>query len=238
MVNNKDCSDGFFSNIKNAVKGIVKKNREKILLVDEVDVFFAKEFFGRYYTPSTSITHECIENLATFVWQNRNDITVAQLKSSPEFQVCLKELPKLEKILEYNAIDMVNSVKNFKHSYVLQNGRIGYVLPEGISFKANYGWKTIFAYFYEADRGTIKVRPQDFVSISLVCCEMSYAELPREFKHIMGVTGTLKILPDCQKTVLRDWYRIGNFYYIPSVYGASQRTKMGARVVEKSIFFA
>lgn len=139
--------------------------------------------------------------------------------------------------MEYNAIDIVSSVKNFKHSYIIHEGKIGYVLPEGISFKASYGWKTTFAYFYEAERGTIPVRPQDYVSISILCCEMSYAELPNEFAHIMGVTGTLSILPDCQKHVLKDWYSVPKFYEIPSVYGPTRRTLMGARVVKKEEHF-
>jgi hypothetical protein len=64
-------------------------------------------------------------------------------------------------------------------------------LPEGISFTASYGWKTVFAYYHEVEKGTLKVRPEDFAEISVLCCEMSYAELPKEFAHIMGVTGTL-----------------------------------------------
>lgn len=133
---------------------------------------------------------------------------------------------------------MVSSVKNYKHNYIIHEGKIGYVLPEGISFQASYGWKTTFAYFYEAERGTIAVRPQDYASISVLCCEMSYAELPREFSHIMGVTGTLDILPASQKEVLNNWYSIPNFYFIPSVYGKSRRDKYGARVVKKENHFA
>jgi len=49
LLNNKDCSE--------ALSDASKSNppRKKILLVDEVDVFFSKEFFGQYYTPSTKI---------------------------------------------------------------------------------------------------------------------------------------------------------------------------------------
>jgi len=65
---------------------------------------------------------------------------------------------------------MVSSVKKFNHNYIIHEGKIGYVLPEGISFKANYGWRTTFAYFFEVERGTIKVQPQDYASISILCC--------------------------------------------------------------------
>lgn len=65
---------------------------------------------------------------------------------------------------------MVSSVKNFKHEYVIEGNRIGYVFPEGLSFKANYGWKTIFAYYYEASRGNITINPSTKAELSVVCC--------------------------------------------------------------------
>lgn len=131
-------------------------------------------------------------------------------------------------------MDMVGSVKNFKHDYIIHEGKIGYVLPEGISSKASYGWKTIFAYYYEVERGALKVRPEDSAEISILCCEMSYAELPRSFDYIMGVTGTLEILADCQKKVLKEWYNINSFYYMPSVYGDNRRKRLGARIVKEA----
>jgi hypothetical protein len=45
---------------------------------------------------------------------------------------------------------MVSSVKNFNHSYIIKDDKICYALPEGISDKANFGWKTTFAYYYES----------------------------------------------------------------------------------------
>ena len=63
-------------------------NRKRILLVDEVDVFFGKEFFGKYYAPSTSIKSTLIEDLVTYVWNNRGTITFRQLIETEEFQKC------------------------------------------------------------------------------------------------------------------------------------------------------
>lgn len=79
MQNDKDCSDGFMKKIKGKFK---EAPRKRTLLIDEVDVLFAKDFFGQYYTPSTSIKHSCIENLATYAWQQRNDITYKKLTES------------------------------------------------------------------------------------------------------------------------------------------------------------
>lgn len=63
---------------------------------------------------------------------------------------------------------------------------------------------------------------------------MSYAELPREFEIIMGVTGTLEILPQCQLDIIKSWYQIQSFYYIPSVYKESRRLKLGVKVAKTS----
>lgn len=54
----------------------------------------------------------------------------------------------------------------------------------------------------------------------------------------MGVSGTLKTLPECQKQVLSDWYKIKDFYYIPSVYGECRRQNLGAKLVSASKHFA
>jgi Rad3-related DNA helicase len=55
----------------------------------------------------------------------------------------------------------------------------------------------------------------------------------------MGVTGTLDKLPKCQEEVLKskEWYNVANLYYIPSVYGKSRRTKLGAQVVATAQYF-
>lgn len=80
LLTDKDCSsDGLINWIKDKISA---SPRRKTLLVDEVDVFFAKEFFGQSYSPCASIKHECIERLATYVWQNRNDINYEKLVNS------------------------------------------------------------------------------------------------------------------------------------------------------------
>jgi len=72
------------------------KDRKRALLIDEIDVLFAKEFFGQLYTPSTDISHKCIEDLATFVWQNRGTINYKKIIESQEFIACVNEFPKLQ----------------------------------------------------------------------------------------------------------------------------------------------
>jgi len=54
----------------------------------------------------------------------------------------------------------------------------------------------------------------------------------------MGVTGTLSILPKCQKDILERKYKILNFYEMPSVYEKSKRVNMGVQVVQNQDYFA
>jgi hypothetical protein len=44
-----------------------------VLLIDEVDVFFSKEFYGNVYTPSTDIKHPAVSSLIDYIWNKRNE---------------------------------------------------------------------------------------------------------------------------------------------------------------------
>ena len=69
--------------IREIVEQIISKNtdvstqnrqpikRVKILLIDEVDVFFSREFYGNLYTPSVSLRDPTIIALANYIWENR-----------------------------------------------------------------------------------------------------------------------------------------------------------------------
>ncbi len=44
---------------------------------------------------------------------------------------------------------MLVDVKNFKHDYLVQNDKIVYTEQDGVSSNIVYGYKTLFAYYYE-----------------------------------------------------------------------------------------
>jgi hypothetical protein len=48
-----------------------REKRPQLLLIDEVDVFFSKSFFGRDYTPTALIKHEKISALTDYIWNRR-----------------------------------------------------------------------------------------------------------------------------------------------------------------------
>ncbi len=59
------------------------------------------------------------------------------------------------------------------------------------------------------------------MGIGIKCGDYSYAQVPFAFDHIIGVSGTLKILSPSEKKVLNDDYQIKKASYIPSVFGNS-----------------
>jgi len=59
-------------------------------LIDEVDVFFSKEFFNKSYVPLAEIRHEKISKLLDFIWIGRNmKENYQQIKYSEEYKDCI-----------------------------------------------------------------------------------------------------------------------------------------------------
>lgn len=42
-------------------------------MIDEVDVFFSKEFYNQSYTPIAEIKNPAITELFDYLWNNRNN---------------------------------------------------------------------------------------------------------------------------------------------------------------------
>ena len=64
--------------------------QNKILLIDEVDVFFSEEFFNKAYVPLAEIKHHSISKLIDFIWTNKNKkINFYQIQESEEYKECL-----------------------------------------------------------------------------------------------------------------------------------------------------
>lgn len=109
---------------------------------------------------------------------------------------------------------------------------IAYKDQDGISFNKVYGYKTLFAYFKEAEAGVIMQEVLDSkIGFMLNCGEFSYAEIPKYYDCIMGVSGTLQTLSDAESGLLKQKYSIENYTYVPSVYGQNT-LKFGERSQE------
>ena len=64
-----------------------------------------------------------------------------------------------------------------------------------ISFNTSYGYKTTFAYIREIRNGNIDESVLNKqCNLKLNCGYYSFAEIPKSYNRIIGVTGTLKDL--------------------------------------------
>ena len=111
-----------------------KKNNDhpkkpKILLIDEVDVFFSKEFYGRLYTPSASLHDNSINDLMMFIWNERkNGISLNKVKESEKYNKCKDFFKTWPFLLEEAVKMMISDVQSFKsHGYIVKANKIAYV---------------------------------------------------------------------------------------------------------------
>ncbi|EAR88873.1 helicase carboxy-terminal domain protein, putative (macronuclear) [Tetrahymena thermophila SB210] len=202
-----------------------KQRKPKILLIDEVDVFFSQDFYGKLYNPIARLQDQCIIDLAQFIWNRRsNYLSLKEVQETECYQQCISKFKNLNCIIDESIKDMISDSRNFEHKYVVQNLQIGYQEQDGISFDITYGYKTLFAYFYELEQKRVsesKLKENTFISIK--CGSFSYSEIPFKFDCIVGVTGTLETLSVPEKNIVQKIYNITKDTYIPSVFGKNNR---------------
>lgn len=223
--------------VRDAVKQLVTKDewpvrvesskkRPQLLLVDEVDVFFNKDFYGELYSISASLRNELITNLVNYIWQKKLILTsLAQIQTAPAYKACRAHYGKWSFLLDEAIKDMIAALKTYQsHQYIVKDDKIAYKDQDGISFKIAYGYNTVFAYCHEHEQGNISQQSRDdYTNISLLCGSFSYAVLPYRFMNIMGVTGTLEHLNSPEKAVMHKSYGVNRETYMPSVYGDNKR---------------
>ena len=175
----------------------------------------------------------------SWIWEKRDDKSLSKnmIISSDVFKKCLEKYPHLKELLKNQVGPMISGVRNYKHDYQVIDNKIAYKDQDGFSSAISFGYKTLFAYFYEFDKKNITEITSATNVINLALCEISYAELPKMYEHIFGVTGTLRDLPEIKKEIMKKEYKIMNNYYIPSVYNKSKRLNEGIKIVSQADHF-
>jgi hypothetical protein len=212
-------------NLSSKAKISQANKRAKILLIDEVDIFFSQEFYGNLYTPVASLRDPTITALVYLIWNQRNSkININQMENTAEYQACIKRYPNWKSVVDEAVKDMLFDICNFQsHDYTVKNGQIAYIEQDNIVYNVSYGYKTLFAYLHEHENSNkiSKATVEKNMSIDIKCGSFSYAEIPPEFNYMMGVTGTLRTLSDPERKVIRNVYKIKRNTYMPSVFGAN-----------------
>ena len=202
---------------------------EEILLVDEVDVFFGSNFYGQTYNQVAQVREPEVATILQQIW-NANKRggrrqRLADVQATPAYVQLLVKLPRYAFLLDNEISLMLDQVRRVDEepAYHLDpsSDRIGYKVMDTISYEATYGYRTVFAYLKEADKGKLKNKDSTLASVLTMpvsCGQFSYADIKPA--RILGVSGTLNAMGDYEKDVMAK-YGIEKFMFVPSVYGKS-----------------
>ena len=201
--------------------------RPKVLLIDEVDVFLSEKFYGGLYTPSVYLKDALIKSLLDEIWQQNKvkKLFLNAVKAMPSYQQCANRQSNWVFLLDEAVKDMLAALQSYKSStYIVHEDKIVYVEGEGIVENVTQGYDTVWAYYFENEKGVISQDSlEKNVGIIIHCGTFSYAEMPLDFAYITGVSGTLKTLARTEKEILRKVYKIEKNTYMPSVFGQNNR---------------
>ncbi|KAL4512821.1 hypothetical protein ABPG72_017506 [Tetrahymena utriculariae] len=230
-------------NIRNAAQNLIKQNKQiksskrqdcksfRILLIDEVDIFFNQDYYGQTYNPIANFKNTEIEAIIRDIWDKReqsSDEITQSVTTSLNYTQLISQYPKFEKYFQNQICQLAKDVKKVKShkqksNYVVRNNQIGYRKKDSsVSFCTHSGYKTLFCYFYENTLGNIDDQSlQSKIQMNLHCGNISYAYIPDSYSAILGVTGTLKSLNKQMKQCLKK-YNIQTEIYTPSMFGDSK----------------
>jgi hypothetical protein len=126
-------------------------------LIDEVDVFFTKDFYGNSYNPLLKLSDQTIIDLIKSIWKERNySLKFNIVKTFDAFKKCVDRFNNWQELIEEAVKDMLLALKTFSsHQYTVKDDNIGYKYHDDINYNTSYGYNTIFAYLLENERGNI-----------------------------------------------------------------------------------
>lgn len=210
----------------------VKSPKPTLLLIDEVDVFFKSGFYGSSYTIVSTLRCQEISALLQYLWAKKDDpnaICFNSVSKSAQYIACLERFDNAFVTLIEEAIKNVvydlGVFLNVTHQYELDESTqtIGYKNQDRIDTQISVGYLTLFAYFKEHDKNRVSEKKLlANLYLELKCGSFSYAEIPKQYACIMGVTGTLTCLSAGESQILHRDYAISLKSFMPSAYGMNK----------------
>jgi hypothetical protein len=198
--------------------------RKRILVIDEADVFFNKDFYGNAYRPLAKLADLTVTALLDKIWAVRTtNPRLTAIKDTPEYKACSAKYGKWQVLLEEAVKSLLYDLPNFEsHEVKIVGDRIGYKDQDGVSFDITYGYKTLFAYYKANADGKISAASlQRQKCLAIDCGSFSFAEIPKLYDVILGVSGTLETLSAPEQQILHGEYKIQLRTYMPSVYSSN-----------------
>jgi hypothetical protein len=216
--------------------GETSARKKRILLFDELDVFFSLAFCGSTYPLSLVFSSSEITQLIEFIWdeynKNKYSLTPDSVKNNPlsGYNALIKKLTSECNLILNNAIiamiEDAGIFKSQKSNFVFDKatGHIGYQdKGQEIEYNIAYRYQKMFAYIDYFKEGKI-TREHLYKQLGLLieCGEFAYAQMPRDYEYIFGATATLATLGDTEKSLLEAIVKAKKSTYMSSVYEKKQ----------------
>eukprot|EP00854_Cymbomonas_tetramitiformis_P000670 gene670-1123_t len=202
---------------------------EEVLLVDEVDVFFGQNFYGKCHNQVACLEEPKVSAILRAIWELRGQAgrpreVLRAAQKLPAYLALLRQFPQWHFLLEKELACMCSDLKQFStpaYHFDTTHNRIGYKEMDGINYDVVWGYRTAFAYLSEASKGTLR-NPETTLAKALQlrvpCGQFSYASVTPAL--ILGVSGTVEALGVHEWQILNQ-YAIHIYTRMPSVYGQS-----------------
>ena len=187
-----------------AARGSAKSQEpRRVLLVDEVDVFFSSSFYGETYDPVERLEVAEVANLQREAWSKRSvdsTLILSALKNSESYITIMREYADIKSILAEQIAQMVRDLDIWKKgganepfkAYKIQGDEIAYKSGVNYDSKISFGYVTLWTYFHEVEcRRLPEAVLERQLGLVIACGQFSYAEIPKRYDLILGVTGTL-----------------------------------------------
>jgi len=216
---------------------------KRVLVIDEVDVFCSQDFFGGAFSPVLTLKNDAVANLMMHIWSLRTaSFDLPSIKAHPTYKAIMSSgilSPRNEWLLERAVRKMDEAARAYSpgmRTHIVENGKIKYKIDGRDEFGFwTYDYETNAEYLAEFERGGLNQHElREGLAVYVRCGEFSYAKLPKMFKHILGVTGTLdsEKLPPQMHDVLRTEVDVKLFTYCPSMYHSQMRDWKQDRYVQ------
>ena len=106
------------------------------------------------------------------------------------------------------------------NDYIVEDNRIGYVYGDRVVFNLSKGYLTAYAYIKEVENQNISEEQLlKNIGLRISCGNFSYAEVPKMFNSILGISGTVETTSDAQKQIIYEDYNFKYETFIPSYFG-------------------
>jgi len=203
---------------------------EEVLLVDEVDVFFGKDFYGQTYNQVTHLSSPEVIALIHNIWSDRHSKpNMGSIRTLPEYKKLIARYANWKFLVDNEIALMCAQVGTFDqpaYKYSPASDSVGYLEHDSVNYSLAYGYRTVFAYLNELEKD--HVRPdkkagfnERHLRMQVSCGQFSYANINPAC--ILGVSGTLSALTKYEKEVMSR-YKIDLYSDAPSVYGPRDQT--------------